>query len=262
MKKEKQSKSHKNQVVRLLVLVTFVVLVYVADLMISPFFDFSSLTKSVSYESNSFVGHSEASVVPRVLITALGGGGGGESSAAESATSTNSTAHAVSHEVSSLFGILSTLDPIIATISFVLIVIAVLFVEFLFHNMHNVTFDTPFEHLLPAVEKELMIAGCTAFIFKVIVNTTKDLNPQWYHALEYADLIVPIFSFVYCFLGLGLITFSIHLCNVWSKAYHLKLLELLDEYFDFANSTQFRYVCFSCEPFEISRTNLFYLSLV
>ena len=159
--------------------------------------------------------------------------------ATDTSASTNSTAHATSHSVSSLFGILSSLDPIICTVSFYLIVVAVLIVEYLFHNMHHLTFDTAFEHLLPAVEKELMIAGCTAFIFKIIVNATQNLNPEWFHSLEYADLIVPVFSFIYCFQGLILISLSIQQCHVWSKTYHYKLVELLDKYFDFANSWYF-----------------------
>jgi hypothetical protein len=87
----------------------------------------------------------------------------------------------------SLFGIVSQLDPIIGTLSFIVIVGAVLFVELLFHELNHMAHDTPFQHLIPAVEKELMIAGCTAFTFKILVNATNHTIPaNWYAALEYA----------------------------------------------------------------------------
>lgn len=57
-----------------------------------------------------------------------------------------------------------------------------------------------------------------------------------------ADLVVPIFSFSYCGIGLVLIVMSIRQCDAWSKAYHLKLLEVLDEYFDHTASLTFRWL--------------------
>jgi hypothetical protein len=89
--------------------------------------------------------------------------------------------------VGSLFGIVSQLDPIIGTLSFIVIVGAVLFVEFFFYELNRMAHDTPFQQLIPAVEKELMIAGCTAFTFKILVNATNHSIPtNWYAALEYA----------------------------------------------------------------------------
>lgn len=44
------------------------------------------------------------------------------------------------------------------------------------------------------------------------------------------DLIVPLFSFTNCFLSFLLIFRSVVICDIWSKAYHLKAAELLDEY--------------------------------
>lgn len=56
-----------------------------------------------------------------------------------------------------------------------------------------------------------------------------------------SDLVVPIFSFVYCFIGLILISMSVRQCDLWSKAYHMKLLELLDEFFDYSETVRFQY---------------------
>jgi hypothetical protein len=100
----------------------------------------------------------------------------------------NETSSSSEHESpSSLFGIIAELDPAIGTLSFIILVAAILVVEFLFYGLQIMAHETPFEHLIPAVQKELMIAGCTAFSFKVIVNATNyNLSMKWYHALEYA----------------------------------------------------------------------------
>ncbi len=58
------------------------------------------------------------------------------------------------------------------------------------------------------------------------------------------DLLVPIFSFSYCGIGLILIIMSIRQCDSWSKAYHLKLLDVLDVYFDHTETRTFRWVDF------------------
>lgn len=108
-------------------------------------------------------------------------------SSSESSTSSESGSSSAS-----LFGIISHLDPLIGTISFIVIVGAVLIVEFLFHILHVSTHDTPFQHLIPAVEKELMIAGCTAFTFKIVVNAADNgLDEMWIECLEYAGKSPP-----------------------------------------------------------------------
>ena len=54
------------------------------------------------------------------------------------------------------------------------------------------------------------------------------------------DLIVPLFSFTNCFLSLILIFRSLRYCESWSKAYHLKPAELLDEYISSSVWLEFR----------------------
>jgi hypothetical protein len=133
----------------------------------------------------------------------------------------------------STFGILSELDPVITTVCFAIIVAAVLFTKCAFSGLLSLTVDTPFERLLIIVEKELMYAGCTAFIFKIIVNATQGgLAHDWLLGLEYSDLIVPIFSFIYCGLGVLLIIVSMKACYHWRKAYHIPLLDLLNSFYD------------------------------
>lgn len=87
-----------------------------------------------------------------------------------------------------LFGGISSLDIMIASISVLIIVCAVQMVEYLFHTLHLATHDTPFNQMVHSIEKELMVVGFTAFIFKIIVNTTSFLELEWFHSLEYAGM--------------------------------------------------------------------------
>jgi hypothetical protein len=114
----------------------------------------------------------------------------------------------------------------------IIIVFAVLMVELAFHQLAHVTADTPFESMIHSIEKELMIVGTMAFTFKVILSTTHFLPTDWVVALEFADLLVPITSFLFCGQALLLIIMSVKQCDLWSKAYHLFLDELLTEFYD------------------------------
>jgi hypothetical protein len=85
-----------------------------------------------------------------------------------------------------LFGGISSLKLMVASVSVIIIVCAVQLVEYLFHHLHLLTHDTPFNQMVQSIEKELMVVGFTAFIFKIIVNTTSFLALEWFHSLEYA----------------------------------------------------------------------------
>ena len=53
-----------------------------------------------------------------------------------------------------------------------------------------------------------MIVGFTAFIFKIVFGTTKFVPDEYYLSLEFADILVPLFSFCNCFIGIFLILIS------------------------------------------------------
>lgn len=137
-----------------------------------------------------------------------------------------------------LFGALDHLPVDIATLSMLIIVFGVLLVEMAFHYLGHVTSDTPFESMIHSIEKELMIVGTMAFTFKIILSTTHFFPTEWVVALEFADLLVPITSFLFCLQALLLIIMSVKQCDLWSKAYHLYLDELLTEFYD--KQLQFR----------------------
>ena len=86
----------------------------------------------------------------------------------------------------SLFNTLGLIDPKITMVAIIIIVAAVLTLEGLFHMLNEVTRDTTFHKMVSAVEKELMLVGCTAFIFKIIVNSEIHLSEEYFIALEYA----------------------------------------------------------------------------
>lgn len=130
----------------------------------------------------------------------------------------------------SLFGALEEMDGGTFMVSLLIVVGGVLTLESIFHGLHHFTLDTPFNDVVNAIEKELMVVGCTAFIFKIVINATTNLSHDFFFALEFSDLLVPFFSFTNCFLSLILIFMSLRQCEIWRKSYHLKLEELLDEF--------------------------------
>eukprot|EP01034_Spumella_vulgaris_P022121 gene22121-28226_t len=86
--------------------------------------------------------------------------------------------------------------------------------------------------MIHAIEKELMIVGVTAFVFKIVISASDLISGNSLHALEFADTLVPLFSFCNCMLGLCLVFLSIRRDDLCSRAFHMRLDELLDEYFE------------------------------
>lgn len=131
-----------------------------------------------------------------------------------------------------LFGALDNLSVDIATLSIIVIVFFVLAVELAFHYLGHITHDTPFESMIHSIEKELMIVGVMAFTFKIILTLEADILPiKWIIGLEFADLLVPVTAFFFCFQAILLIIMCIKQCELWSKGYHVLLDELLSDFY-------------------------------
>lgn len=135
-----------------------------------------------------------------------------------------------SNTIVSLFGCLHLLDTGFLSVSFVIIMIFVMGIEWIFHRLHQLTEDTAFYSMITAIQKELMIVGFMAFMLKVIVNAQENINHDWYSAIEFADLIIPITSMIYLSIGLLLMYLQTIQTKLWSKAYNLSLIEIFDEY--------------------------------
>jgi hypothetical protein len=138
---------------------------------------------------------SKTSPAPQVLTRKLGGSPPPTDDHAAPATTDDDHAtddHATDDHGSddshafALFGAISALGVYSGTIAVLIIVLAVQCVEYFFHMLHALTHDTPFSKMVQIIEKELMVVGFTAFIFKIMVNTTSFLDLEWFHALEYA----------------------------------------------------------------------------
>jgi len=108
--------------------------------------------------------------------------------------------------------------------------------EHIFHELHELTHDTTFKDMVLAIQKELTIVGSMAFILKIILNTSTFMPLEWIHAIEYADLLVPVTSFVYCFQGMGLIIMCSVTTDFWSKGYYMDIYSLLDTFYDTLHS--------------------------
>ena len=78
--------------------------------------------------------------------------------------------------------------------------------------------DTKLNDMFTAMFDELMIVCCMSFVFKIVVNQYGEtFNHPWLIALEYADVLVPITTFVYCLQGGYLVLVSIHYVAAWRK---------------------------------------------
>ena len=132
------------------------------------------------------------------------------------------------------------LDTAIISISMLIVIVSVVLLENMFHLLHILTKDTAFSEMILRIEKELMIVGSTAFIFRLIISPNNFSANGWENAINYADLLVPIFSFCYCGIGIILIMSSLRQCSLWSKAYHLHLIELLDEFLEKSSRLTFK----------------------
>jgi hypothetical protein len=140
-----------------------------------------------------------------------------------------------SHE--SLFGGLHTMKPSLFLLSLLIVIGAVLIVEYLFHWLQVVTDDSPFRKVVTALEKELMIVGCTAFIFKISLTGSSFISLEWLFALEFSDLLVPILSFTNCIIAVFLVMSSLWQCETWTRAFHRKLDDILDSVIDEKGNT-------------------------
>ena len=140
----------------------------------------------------------------------------------------------------SLFGGLETIQPSILIYSLLIVVVGVISLEFLSSVTHKYTADTPYDELVTALEKELMIVGSTAFLFKVFLSHNTVLNHDWVFSLEYADLLIPIFAFSNCVKGFMLILLSYYLSFFWGKSYHLSNEELIIEFLEGTASNSWR----------------------
>ena len=130
-----------------------------------------------------------------------------------------------------LFGAADYQRPFIGAISLLIVVFCVIATEGFFESLNHLAHDTPFEELISAIENEMMIVGFMAFVLKVILNLTY-INADWLLALEYSDLLVPIVTFLRCFIGVGFIYMSIKMCDFWMKAYHSHHLVVMETFID------------------------------
>ena len=126
------------------------------------------------------------------------------------------------------------------TIMIIIIVSSVLAIEHAFIIFRKLTNETPFRYIISAVEQELMVVGFTAFLFKILFNNNNFLTSEQYISLEFADILVPVFSISNCILGIFLIFASLFQCDIWSKAFHLQLEQLLEEFMDLLKRRNFR----------------------
>ena len=141
----------------------------------------------------------------------------------------------------SLFQAVSHLDQQIGSFSILIIIGFVFILRKIFDTLHYYTYDTSFRPMLTLIEEELMIVGVSSFTLKILSNTYIDFtNNTWYYPLEFGELLIPILAFSYCMMGVILIITSLSQVYRWNRAHHMKVVEILDDYFQLSRTIMFR----------------------
>lgn len=110
----------------------------------------------------------------------------------------------------SLFGFPYSIDHTTAFTSFLIIIGVLLFLEWLIEQLNKLTHDTSFEEIVLAIQRELMIVGCMAFSFKILLNIDSvNVNDSWAIALEFADLVVEYILLFFFQVSLSLSTLTL-----------------------------------------------------
>ena len=146
--------------------------------------------------------------------------------------------HAAEHP--KLFMAISSIHIEKGTFSVFIIIAFIIVLKQIIEALYTLTNETPFYVMVTKIEEELMIVGTSSFLFKVILNTTSFENNEWAYPLEFGEILVPLIAFSYCGLGILLIIISLRQCYVWSRAHNLKVLEILDDYYQSTKSIWFR----------------------
>ena len=127
----------------------------------------------------------------------------------------------------SLFHAISSLPIDIGSTSVIIIIAFVLLLGQFFRTLHIITFETSFNKMVSRLEEELMIVGCSAFIFKIIVNTIEITDESWLLSLEYAGKVVQV-SLLTIILGFHYFimrtTYLHYYCNVFTPLATIVLL--------------------------------------
>jgi len=131
-----------------------------------------------------------------------------------------------------LFEAVSHLEIELGTWATFVIIGFIILLKNIIGAMHTITHDTPFEGMLTKIEEELMIVGTSSFVFKIVLNTSTFGDNKWAYPLEFGEVLIPLVAFSYCGLGIMLILVSLKQCFIWSRAQNLKVLEILDDYFE------------------------------
>ena len=129
-----------------------------------------------------------------------------------------------------LFGSFDYIQPETAAVCFMLVIIVILILEYVFHEIHSLSHDTPFADMISAMEKELMIVGSMAFAFKLFVAKV-GFNHQLHVAVEVTETIAAISAFLFCLAGVFLILMSMRELDIWSKSFNLHAYEIVADYY-------------------------------
>jgi ABC-type sugar transport system permease subunit len=116
-----------------------------------------------------------------------------------------------------VFGSYIYIEPLLFFIAIICIVFVVRCIEALFEHLNQSNKDSRFFSHLKQIERELMIVGCTSFIFAMLLVNVVSLPAEWVRALSFTDVFVTLFSMFHCLLGLALAYLAQFQCKYWKR---------------------------------------------
>ena len=130
------------------------------------------------------------------------------------------------------FGGANELNAIAATSSFLIIIGCAVLLETVFESIHKSVHETPYQDMVSALEKELMISGFLAFVFNTVAGSIGLLDDHWLVAINFADTAMPLSAALYGSIGLMLIVRSVKHAQLWRRAANIHLAQLLMNYYE------------------------------
>ena len=113
------------------------------------------------------------------------------------------------------FGSVLYMKPSLFSYSLMIVIAFIIFFEVCQHHVEALARDSKFARNVKDIQAELMIVGCTAFFFKVLIFNTDFLSDDWFHSIEVAGIVMSLYIhthliYIYTRLNCASLTISSH----------------------------------------------------
>jgi hypothetical protein len=101
----------------------------------------------------------------------------------------NSTSVNDAHSFTKTIGNLSSINISYGSLALTIIIASVLWFEHLFEKIKNMTHDTQFQGMVGAIERELMVGGFIAFVFRLF-SGNMHMSEVWHISFEFSGMMI------------------------------------------------------------------------